>query len=98
MRKIFAAVVAASALLLPMVASAGSFVSTGVVESVNGSANTIRIQGGDVYKLPADVNVEQFQAGQRVNVSWNSQNVRSIGIGGGQYINGVAATGISAAH
>lgn len=98
MRKIFAAVVAASAIMSPMVASAGSFVSTGIVESVNAPSNTVRIQGGDIYKLPADVNAAQFHAGQRVNVSWNSQNVRTVGFGGGQFISGVVATGISLAQ
>lgn len=96
MRMILA--VAASALVAPTLASAGSFESTGYIESINGSANTLRIRGGDAYQLPAGVDVSQFQPGQRVHVSWNSQNPSTVVVGGDHYVAGVQATGIRAAH
>lgn len=98
MRMILAAAVAVSALAAPTLASAGSFESTGYIESVNGSANTIRIRGGDAYKLPAGVDVSQFQAGQRVHVSWNNQNPSVVGLGGDLYTAGIQATDVRAAH
>jgi hypothetical protein len=98
MRMILAAAVAASALVSPTLASAGSFESTGYIESVNSSANTLRIRGGDAYKLPADVDVSQFRAGQRVYVSWNTQNPKLVDFDSGRNIAGVEATGIRAAH
>ena len=98
MRTLLAAAIAASTLIAPTLATAASFEGTGYIESMNSSANTLRIRGGDAYKLPSHVALSQFQTGQRVSISWNSQNPTYVDYGSDNYVNGVEATGIRAAH
>lgn len=57
MHKFIIAAIGATAVIAPTLASAGSFTSTGYIASVNPHANTLRIAGGDAYRLPADVDV-----------------------------------------
>ncbi|MGH6763456.1 MAG: DUF1344 domain-containing protein [Phyllobacterium sp.] len=78
MRKFIFSAVAASVMAVSSVASAGAFTATGVIESLNAKANTIRLVDGNSYQLPADVNLSGLTAGQRVNVTWDSQNPSSI--------------------
>jgi hypothetical protein len=98
MRMILAAAIAASALAAPTLASAGSFESTGYIESVNRFTNTMLIRGGDAYRLPANIDLSQFRTGQRVHVSWNTQNPDFVDLGGDTYIRSMAATGLRAAE
>ncbi|MFC6487072.1 DUF1344 domain-containing protein [Nitratireductor sp. GCM10026969] len=77
MRKFLAAAVAASVMGAASIASAGTFTSTGVIESVNTKTNTVRIRDGDAYRLPTHVDLSGLTAGQRVHVSWDSQNPSS---------------------
>lgn len=78
MRTILAAAVAASVMIAAPIASAGTFTSTGVVESINSKANTLRLRNGDAYRLPANADLSGLTRGQRVHVSWNAQNPSSI--------------------
>lgn len=78
MRILLAAAIAASAMTATSVASADTFTATGVIESLNAKANTVRIRNGDVYRLPAHVDLSGLTPGQRVHVSWNPQDPSSI--------------------
>lgn len=98
MHKFIIAAIGATAVIAPTLASAGSFTSTGYIASVNPHANTLRIAGGDAYRLPADVDVSQFRPGDRVHVTWDSQNPKVVGVGGGNAIAGIEATGIQSAN
>lgn len=61
-------------------ASAFAFTSTGVVESVSTAKNEIRIRNGDAYRFPSDVDLSQIKPGQKVHVSWDSQNPTRLSI------------------
>jgi len=78
MRVLLAAAVAVSVLTAASVASADTFTSTGVIESISTKTNTVRIRNGDAYRLPADVDLSGLTAGQRVQVSWDSQDPSSV--------------------
>lgn len=97
MRKIIAAVVAVSALAAPTIASAGSFQSTGILERVDTTTNTVLIRNGDAYKLPASVNASEFHAGQKVHVTWNTQTPVAVSKGESSLWL-LTATGIQSAH
>lgn len=78
MRTILAAAVAASVVTVASIASAGTFTSTGVIESLSSKANTVHLRNGDAYQLPAHVDLSGLTAGQRVHVSWDRQTPSSI--------------------
>jgi len=97
MRILLAAAVAASVLANASIASADTFTSTGVIESVSTKTNTIRLRNGDAYRLPADVDLSGLAAGQRVQVSWDSQNPSSVDKSGSndEWVWMLDATGIA---
>lgn len=100
MRTILAAAVAASVMTAASIASAGTFTSTGVIESLNTKTKTVRIQDGDAYRLPAHVDISGLTPGQRVHVSWNAQNPSSTDhrSGSDEWVWVFEATGIERAN
>ena len=78
--------------------SAFAFTSTGTLESVTPSRNEVRIRNGDAYRLPAHVDLSGYRAGQRVHVSWDTQNPSTLSEGGDQYIRLLDATSIRPAE
>ena len=78
--------------------SAFAFTSTGTLESVTPSRNEVRIRNGDAYRLPAHVDLTGYRAGQRVHVSWDSQNPSRLSVGKDKFIHLLNATGIRPAE
>ncbi len=99
MPRFLAAAAAASMMTAASIASAGTFTSTGVIDHINTKSNTIQLRNGDAYRLPAHVDSSSLTVGERVHVSWNSQNPSSIdnGLNGDESIWKLDATRIERA-
>lgn len=78
--------------------SAFAFTSTGTLERVTPTQNEVRLRNGDAYRLPSQVDLSGYTAGQRVHVSWDSQNPSVLSIGGNRYIRLLDATSIRPAE
>ncbi|MGH6763455.1 MAG: hypothetical protein ACRECW_17915 [Phyllobacterium sp.] len=78
MRNFLFSAAGAAILTVATFATAEAFTAVGVVESVNPYSNTVQIQGGDSYKLPAGTDLSGLTAGQRVQVTWRAQNPITI--------------------
>jgi hypothetical protein len=77
--------------------SAFAFTSTGILESVTPSQNQVRLQNGDAYRLPSEVDLSGYRAGQRVHVSWDRQNPSVLSVGGDQDVRLLDAMNIRSA-
>lgn len=86
----------ASAMLL-WAASALAHTSSGTLESVDVARQEVRIRNGDAYRLPNDFDLSEFKVGQKVQVSWDSQNPSVVRVGRDQFIGLLYATSIRAA-
>lgn len=60
------------------IAVAGSFTATGTIANLNTMARTVRLADGDSYRLPADVDLSGLSVGQKVSVTWASQQPNSL--------------------
>lgn len=96
MRKIFN--VGIVTILTMWAASAFAFTSTGVVESVSTTKNEIRIRNGDAYQFPSDIDLSHIKPGQKVHVSWDSQNPTRLNISDNNSIWLLKATTIRTAN
>lgn len=96
MRKLIISTLVSAALALPTATFAASFTTNGKIQSLNPKANTVRLVNGDSYRLPTGVDLSSFSAGQSVEITWDTQNPSSVGIGRDKTIFELKATGISA--
>jgi len=85
----------AAALVFP-IAEASAFTSIGTVEAVVG--HEVIIQDGDVYRLPANYDLSRIRAGQKVAVTWQSQNPSVIDLGDENYAKVLDASAIVVAE
>lgn len=74
MKTILPITILSSVIALGSISTAAAFTSTGVIERISHAENIILIRHGDAYRLPDNVDVRDFQHGQRVNVHWDTQN------------------------
>lgn len=92
MRTFLSAAIAAVTLL--SASSAFAFTSTGTIGTVTPSRHQIRLVNGDVYRLPAHIDLSRFAPGQRVHVTWQTQNPSTNDLGGDRYIKLLDATDV----
>jgi len=85
MKILLSAAIAAMAMAAAPSADAAQFTSTGYIESVHPTADTVRIRGGDEYHFSPDVDLSQYVAGTRVDIGWNTQKPRLVFEGGSRY-------------
>jgi len=68
----------AASLVFP-IAEASAFTTIGTVEAVSG--HEVIIQEGDVFRLPASYDLANIRAGQKVAITWQSQQPQFIELG-----------------
>src|SRR5690606_24525969 len=78
--------------------NASAFTSTGTLERVTPSRNEVRLRDGDAYRLPAHIDLSGYRAGEKVHVSWDSQDPSILSEGSDEYIRLLDATSIRAAE
>ena len=97
MKILLSAAIAALAMAVAPSAGAAQFTSTGYIERIDPTADTVRIRGGDEYRFSPDVDLSRYVAGTRVNIGWNTQNPRLVFEGGSRYRSLVDAVSIQPA-
>ena len=97
MKILLSAATVAMAMAVAPSAGAAQFTSTGYIESIHPTADTVRIRGGDEYRFSPDVDLSQYVAGTRVNIGWDTQNPRRVFDGGSRYHSLVDAVSIQQA-
>jgi len=73
MRKMMLAAAAAVALLSGISGAAAADV-TGAIKSINATADTITLDNGKVYKLPASIKTSAWKVGEKVKVTFDAKN------------------------
>ncbi|MFU0507840.1 hypothetical protein [Pseudaminobacter sp. NGMCC 1.201702] len=81
MKTIAQRILLSSVIALGSISNAAAFTSAGVIERISHAENIIFIRHGDAYRLPDNIDVRDFQLGQRVNVHWEIQNPSRIQYG-----------------
>lgn len=97
MKMVLSAAIAAMAMAIAPSAGAAQFTSTGYIESINPTADTVRIRGGDEYHFSPDVDLSRYAPGTRVDIGWNTQNPRVVSEGGPRHHSLVDAVSIQKA-
>lgn len=89
-------VAAIAAMLASAATEASAFTSIGKVQAITG--HMVVIQDGDAYRLPAEFDLSHIKVGQKVAVTWQSQDPGIIEVGNESFVKVLDATDIVVAE
>ena len=95
MRKLMLTALVSAVMVVPAATFAAGLTTYGNIDNLNSKANTVRLVNGDSFRLPSNVDLSSFSAGQVVKITWDTQNPGSVRVGPRKTIFELKATSIS---